>query len=75
MSNRSMLEFNHDAVPHDFVTAAAWADKLLAYLRTGDPTLLPDGVTFFNQRHHTEECPLGEPPRGWQNNRRRLQEG
>jgi len=69
MSNRSMLEFNHDLIPQDTTSAITWADKLLAYLRNSDVKLLPNGVTFFHQRHHSEECPLGDPPHGWNNNR------
>lgn len=69
MSNRSMLEFNHDYAPprNDDAELLKWAKKLLAYLGTGIPSELPRGVTFFNMRHHSQECPLGEPPRGWQN--------
>lgn len=70
MSNRSMLEFNHDKIPQDLHESIGWADKLLAYLRTGDATCLPDGVTFFRQRHHSEPCELGDPPRGWDNKKR-----
>lgn len=67
MSLRSMLEFNHDQIPQDYITAVAWADKLLAYFRSGDKKMLPQGVTFFNMRHHSEACPLGDPPCGWDN--------
>lgn len=69
MSNRSMLEFNHDKLPQSFMDAVAWTDKLLAYLRTGEASRLPHGVTFFGERHHSEPCPLGDPPKGWDNNK------
>lgn len=67
MSNRSMLEFNHDYCPKDFGSAVDWADRIIRYLRIGDVRQLPKGVTFFNCRYHSEPCPLGEPPRGWDN--------
>lgn len=69
MSNRSGLEFNHDHLPHSFLDCVAWVDQLLGYLNTGDKTLLPKGVTYFYQRHHSDPCPLGEPPKGWNNNK------
>jgi hypothetical protein len=63
-----MLEFNHDHCPDDERKAAEFALKLMQFLRSGDPKLLPSGVTFFATRHHSDPCPLGKPPRGWQNN-------
>lgn len=66
MSQRSMLEFNHDHSPSN-EEFDAWALALRRYLRSGDPKLLPYGVTFFRRRHHSEACPLGKPPRGWDN--------
>lgn len=68
MSNRTMLEFNHDFAPlNNPINLEQWAMKLRRYLRSGDPTELPEGVTYFGMRHHSEPCPLGEPPRGWDN--------
>jgi hypothetical protein len=69
MSIRSMLEFNHDKLPQSFTEAVAWADALGAYIRTGEVKYLPDGVTFFHSRHHADPCPLGDPPRGWDNSK------
>ncbi len=68
MSNRSILEFNHDYSPSD-EAAAAWASEIRRYLRSGDPAILPDGVTYFGMRHHSDPCPLGDPPRGWHNDK------
>lgn len=62
MSNRSMVEINHD-----YSIDAAWLDKMRRYINSGNPACLPDGVTYFGMRHHSEPCPLGEPPRGWDN--------
>lgn len=67
MSNRSMVEINHDRVPMSDGALLEWAKELAAYIRGGRPSDLPRGVTFFNQRHHSEECPLGSPPHGWEN--------
>ena len=68
MSNRSMLELNHDEMPTvSGEVLVAWAEMMAAYFRSGDPKHLPRGATFFNMRHHSEECPLGDPPRGWNN--------
>lgn len=63
-----MLEFNHDRCPpSDEAKLLAWSRALRDYLRSGDPEDLPDGVTYFGRRHHSDACPLGEPPRGWDN--------
>jgi hypothetical protein len=67
MSNRTMVEINHDYYPGSKGEEDAWLINMLAYLRSGNPRNLPDGVTFFNLRHHSERCPLGEPPFGWNN--------
>jgi len=62
-----MLEINHDTTPFTEDEKEEWLRKMLNYLSSGDPTTLPDGVTWFGKRHHSEECPLGTPPRGWNN--------
>ena len=67
MSNRTMIEINHDQYPQDVLSAEVWLNSILAYLRTGNVSALPKGVTFFHQRHHSAPCPLGEPPYGWYN--------
>lgn len=59
MSNRTLIEINHDNTheietrPEEFVAA------LTAYLRSGDVTRLPDGVVFrgvrvLGIRHHSD---------------------
>ncbi|MCY4044630.1 MAG: hypothetical protein OXE99_06090 [Cellvibrionales bacterium] len=67
MSNRSMLEINHDHVLRNDEELLKWAKSMQHYLSSGDPKLLPKGVTWFGMRHHSSECPLGKPPRGWHN--------
>ena len=69
MSNRSMLEFNHDYVPDTEAEKKEWLEMLLNYMASGSKSDLPYGVTFFYSRHHTDPCPLGNPPNGWQNDR------
>lgn len=72
MSQRSMLEFNHDLAPpiRDNESLLVWARQMALYFRSGEPEVLPAGVTFFARRHHSDECPLGEPPYGWDNQKR-----
>lgn len=67
MGNRSMLEINHDTAPFGDKECAEWARKMFDYFSTGNPKDLPRGVTWFGMRHHSTKCPLGEPPRGWNN--------
>jgi len=67
MSNRTMLEINHDKTPFTQKDKDEFIDQLCAYLYSGDPKRLPRGVTWFGMRHHSEKCPMGEPPKGWEN--------
>lgn len=67
MSNRAMVEINHDRTPHDDESLLKWAREFQYYLSSGDPALLPYGVTWFGTRHHSNECPMGKPPKGWNN--------
>ena len=69
MSNRTMLEINHDFAPRNDEELLRWAKAMDFYLSSGDPDLLPGGVTWFGMRHHSSDCPMGEPPRGWNNER------
>lgn len=67
MSNRTMLEINHDTTPHGHNARVRWVNAMCNYLSSGDPKQLPDGTTYFGMRHHSTECPMGEPPKGWNN--------
>ena len=67
MSNRTMVEINHDTTPHTEAEKKAWVQAMCNYLSSGNPRDLPDGVTWFGMRHHTSDCPMGEPPRGCNN--------
>jgi hypothetical protein len=67
MSNRSLLELNHDAYPHTEAAQMVWLRDVLDYIRSGDPSKLPHGVTWFGTRHHSDPCLAGKPPRGWNN--------
>lgn len=59
MSNRTLIELNHDyAPPRDDAGLLTWAQAMRNYLSSGDPKALPDGVTFLNLRHHSEGCPI-----------------
>ncbi len=66
MSQITMLEINHDTTPHGDEEILAWGRQMVAYLSSGDAKKLPQGVTWFGRRHHSEDCPL-EPPKGWNN--------
>lgn len=62
MSHRTLVELNHDYSPgNDDATLLAWARKMRAYLGSGHSADLPDGVTFFWRRHHTDPCPFEQP--------------
>lgn len=60
MSNRTLVELNHDYCP-DIRTVGsllAWANAMTAYMRSGDKKELPPGVTFKHIRHHSEPDPM-----------------
>jgi hypothetical protein len=53
MSNRTLIELNHDYCPKDADTAD-WGSALQRYMRSGDKEKLPTGVSFIEMRHHSE---------------------
>lgn len=64
MSNRSLLEFNHDFTPRTGRSRELeeWAVGLLNYLRTADSRYLPAGITFKHRRHHSDPDPTADWP-------------
>jgi hypothetical protein len=52
MSFRTVVELNHDYCPRE-EEMLAWAEKIVNYLRSGDPGLLPVGIRFMAVRHHS----------------------
>lgn len=65
MSNRTLVELNHDFCPGRSNQALAeWAAKIASYMRSGDKNELPYGVTFKQMRHHSDPDPMlgkGDP--------------
>jgi hypothetical protein len=59
MSNRTIVEINHDHCPRDdALELIEWALRMRYYMGNADPTYLPSGVTFLHYRHHSEPLPL-----------------
>lgn len=58
MSNRSLLEINHDYTPRDDAALLEWAKAMHQYMRAASPDYLPHGVTRKHYRHHSEPCPV-----------------
>jgi hypothetical protein len=59
MSNRTLMELNHDFCPaNDVDGLLMWAKAMRLYIRTGEKKHLPLGVTFKGMRHHSDTCPL-----------------
>jgi len=58
MSNRSLLEFNHDYCPRDDAECLALGRALRDYMRAADVDDLPPGVVRKHYRHHSEVCPV-----------------
>jgi hypothetical protein len=62
MSNRSIVELNHDYCPRDdAVELIEWALRMRYYMGNADRAYLPSGVTFLHYRHHSEPSPLAPP--------------
>lgn len=58
MSNRTLVELNHDYCPQGAAELEEWANLMQRYMFSGDIKFLPKGVTFKNMRHHSEPDPL-----------------
>lgn len=63
MSNRTLVELNHDFCPRD-EELLKWAKSMRLYMTSGDPKFLPYGVTFKHMRHHSEPDPMAEIKEG-----------
>lgn len=65
MSNRTLVELNHDFCPGRSPQALVeWAAKMANYMGSGDKRDLPYGVTFKHIRHHSDPDPMaghGDP--------------
>lgn len=62
MSQRSLVEINHDYGPKlDDAELLVWAQKIAAYIRSGSREDMPDGIRVFWRRHHSDPCPFENP--------------
>ena len=77
MSNRSLIEFNHDLCPQDNdKTLLRWVKCIRNYLTSGNPLTLPYGAKFIAMRHHSEPEFLAAPQTQWMERAaRRIAEG
>ena len=58
MSQRSLVELNHDFCPQmDNTKLLAWAHAMRTYMGSGDPADLPYGVVLKWRRHHSAAEP------------------
>ncbi len=58
MSNRTLVELNHDYWPRSDEELLDWARSMVHYMHSGDKRVLPRGVTFKHMRHHSEPDPM-----------------
>lgn len=58
MSNRSLIEINHDYCPRDDAACLELGRALQAYMRAADVRELPAGVVRKHYRHHSEPDPM-----------------
>lgn len=57
MSMRTLLEINHDCLPKDGDELLVWAESMYNVLVSNNTHYLPDGVTHYGMRHHTDKLP------------------
>ena len=58
MSNRSLIELNHDLGPTCLEESHLFGERLDDYLRSGDKDMLPRCATLIAMRHHSEPEPI-----------------
>lgn len=60
MSNRSLVELNHDYCPNvrDDKACLEFGRKLARYMGSAQKRDLPNGVTLKHYRHHTDPDPM-----------------
>ena len=59
MSNRSLVELNHDYCPRDNdAELLKWARSMRRYMTGADTRELPQGVTRKHYRHHSTPDPM-----------------
>jgi len=54
MSNRTLVELNHDYCP-DREQELEWLERMNAFYRGGNPEDLPRGVSFIEARHSHDQ--------------------
>ena len=60
MSNRTLIELNHDYCPRNDADALELGRALMAYMRNANADELPQGVKFRHFRHHTAPDPMAK---------------
>lgn len=63
MSNRSLLEFNHDHCPRNDAECLELGKALQRYMRAAHTAELPQGVVRKHYRHHSDPDPMAEAAR------------
>jgi hypothetical protein len=58
MSNRSLIEFNHDHCPRNDEECLSLGKALRSYMRGADTSELPPGVVRKHYRHHSDPDPM-----------------
>jgi len=60
MSNRTLVELNHDYCPNldNEEALLKWGEAIALYMKSGMSDYLPQGVEFKHIRHHTDPDPV-----------------
>lgn len=74
MSYRTLVGLNHDYCPTD-EKLLEWAKAMVLYMRSGDQTALPSGVTWKDMRHHSDPELLVKRANGVKNGRYEVWQG
>lgn len=54
MSNRTLIELNHDYCPQTESAALIFGRGMADFMRSGNTDCLPTGVRFIKSRHHSD---------------------
>lgn len=58
MSNRTLIELNHDYCPQTPDEIRHFGESMQYFINSGSTQVLPTGVTFKHSRHHSEPDPM-----------------
>lgn len=66
LSNRTLIELNHDYCPKNERAAEIFGLKMQMFMMTGEESDLPQGAKLISWRHHSENFVIGKTVEGFE---------